>query len=338
MKAVIFDAPEKVRITDKPEPSLLPDEVLLKINLVGLCGTDLNIYKGKMPLVSYPRIPGHEISAVIVDKGVEVPSSIVVGNTATINPYTSCGKCSACRASRFNTCKYNQTMGVQRDGAMLQYLAVPYRKVLQSNKLSAHQLALVEPLSVGYHAANRARVASNETVLVLGCGMVGIGAILASLRKKAIVIAADIDATKLETMKRLGAHYTIDNNNPDALKQIMDITNGEGVNATIEAVGSAYTFRQSIDACGFAARAVYVGYANADISLDTSQIVKKELDVLGSRNALNEFQDVIDMLEEGIFDTEMLISRVYPMQEIDEAFQYWKNKPGEVIKILTQIN
>jgi threonine dehydrogenase-like Zn-dependent dehydrogenase len=139
-------------------------------------------------------------------------------------------------------------------------------------------------------------------------------------------------------MKKLGVHHTIDNNNPDALKKIMEITNGEGVNATIEAVGSAYTFRQSIDACGFAARAVYVGYANADISLDTSQIVKKELDVLGSRNALTEFQDVIDMLEEDIFDTEMLITGVYPMQEIDEAFQLWKNKPGEVIKILTQIN
>lgn len=337
MKAVIFDAPEKVRLIDRVEPVMHPDEVLLKINLVGLCGTDLNIYKGNMPLVSYPRIPGHEISGVVIDKGSEVPLSITLGSKATINPYTSCGKCAACRAGRVNTCQYNQTMGVQRDGAMLQYLSVPYKKILQSSILSQRELALVEPLSVGYHATNRGRVEAKENVMVIGCGMIGIGAVLAALRKNAQVIAVDIDDNKLALMRSLGVQHTINSSVQDVMTTLMDITNGEGANVCIEAVGSAPTYRLAIDASGFAGRVVYVGYAKAEVSFDTSLIVKKELDVLGSRNAMTEFQDVIDMLAEKTFDTNKLISAVYPMREIADAFQFWKNSPGEVIKIMTEI-
>jgi L-galactonate 5-dehydrogenase len=337
MKAVIFDAPEKVRIIEKDKPVMHPDEVLLKINLVGLCGTDLNIYKGNMPLVAYPRIPGHEISAIILDKGADVPNTIIVGGTATINPYTNCGTCTACRAGRVNTCKYNKTMGVQRDGAMLQYLTVPYKKILQSKILSNNELALVEPLSVGYHAANRGRVTAGENVVVIGCGMIGIGAVLATLRKNATVIAIDIDDNKLELMKALGAQHTINSKGGDAIKLIHDITNSEGANVCIEAVGLACTYRLAIDAVGFAGRVVYVGYANAAIALDTSQVVKKELDVLGSRNALTEFKDVIDMMEEKRFCTDKLVSAIYPMKNVADAFHFWKNNPGDVIKILTQI-
>ena len=324
MKAVIFDAPEKVRLIDKKEPEIQPDEVLLKINFIGLCGTDLNIYKGNMPLVTFPRIPGHEISAVIIKKGKDVPEEIKIGSSATVNPYTNCGKCSACRKGRFNTCRYNETMGVQRDGAMQQLLAVPYKKILQSNILSARELSLVEPLSVGYHAANRGRIDSGEIVLVLGCGMVGIGAVLGALRKNAIVIALDIDNKKLELMKSLGVHHTINSKRENALEIVNEITNEDGVNVCIEAVGAAETYRLALEATGFAGRIVYVGYAGDEVFLNTSLIVKKELDIMGSRNAMTEFKDVMEMLEEKKFDTGKLISAVYPMNEVGDAFQFWK--------------
>ena len=337
MKAVIFDAPGKVRITNTATPEMKSGEVLLKINMVGLCGTDLNIYKGNMPLVSFPRIPGHEISAEIIDKNNEVPDSIKIGDTVTVNPYTSCGKCTACRAGRFNTCMYNQTMGVQRDGAMSQYFAIPYLKILQHNILSRKELALVEPLSVGYHATNRGKVSEGETVLVLGCGMIGIGVALAALQKKATVIVLDIDEKKLSLMKSLGVHHTINSTQDDALKTILDITNGEGPDVCIEAVGAAATYRLALEASSFAGRIVCIGYAHSDISLNTSLVVKKELDVMGSRNALNEFSDVINMLEEKKFDSDRLITSVYKMENVHEAFQYWKDNPGEVIKILAEI-
>lgn len=338
MKAVIFDAPGQVRLFEKAEPVMQPDEVLLKINLVGLCGTDLNIYKGNMPLVSYPRIPGHEVSGVILEKGREVAEYIKIGKAVTINPYSNCGKCMACRSGKINTCRYNQTMGVQRDGAMVQYLSVPHQKIIQSDILNSTELALVEPLSVGYHAANRARIVAGECVVVIGCGMIGIGAVLAALRKKAIVIAIDIDDQKLALMKSLGAQYVINSSRVDAITAIMEITGGEGVNASIEAVGVSATYRLALEAAGFTGRVVYIGYANEEISFDTTRIVKKELDIMGSRNALMEFTDVIEMLEEKQFEADKLISGIYPMHEIGEAFRFWKNNPHEVIKLLTMID
>lgn len=337
MKTIIFDAPGKVRMIDLSEPKMKPNEVLLKIHLIGLCGTDLNIYKGNMPLVSFPRIPGHEISAEIIDKGNEVPEAIKIGKRATVNPYTSCGKCHACRAGRFNTCMFNQTMGVQRNGAMLQYLSVPYQKIYQNDILTPRELALVEPLSVGYHAINRGRVCEGETVLVLGCGMIGIGVALAALQKKATVIILDLDDKKLELMKSLGVHYALNNSRQDVMKTILDITNGEGADVCIEAVGAATTYRQALEASSFAGRIVYIGYAHHDIPLDTSLIVKKELDIMGSRNALGEFTDVIKMLEEKKFDANKLITSVYKMKDVGDSFHFWKNNPGEVIKILAEI-
>ncbi len=338
MKAIIFDAPGKVRMTDTDEPKMKADDVLLKINWIGLCGTDLNMYKGNMPLVSYPRIPGHEISAEIIDKGNEVPGSIKIGDIVTVNPYTSCGKCPACRVGRFNTCMYNQTLGVQRDGAMLQYLCVPYQKIYLNNLLTPQELALVEPLSVGYHATNRGRVGAGETVLVLGCGMIGIGVALAALQKKATVIVLDIEDTKLELMKSFGIHFTINNLRHDVMKTLLEITNGQGVDICIEAVGAAATYRLSLEASAFAGRIVTIGYAHNDISLDTSMIVKKELDIMGSRNALNEFADVIKMLESKKFDTNKLITSVYKMKDAGDAFHFWKDNPGKVIKILAEID
>ena len=337
MKTIIFDAPGKVRMADIPKPKMKPDEVLLKIQLIGLCGTDLNIYKGNMPLVSFPRIPGHEISAEIIDKGNEVPDSIKPGNKVTVNPYMNCGKCSACRAGRFNTCRHNETMGVQRDGAMLQYLSVPYQKIIQNNILSPEELALVEPLGVGYHATNRGRIVEGETVLVLGCGMIGIGVALAALQKKATVIVLDIDEKKLELMRSFGVHHTINNTREDAVKRINEITHGEGADVCIEAVGTAATYRLALEASSFAGRIVFIGYAHVDISLNTSLIVKKELDIMGSRNALSEFKDVVLMLEEKKFDYKKLISSVYKMKNVNDAFLYWKDNPGKVIKILTEI-
>lgn len=335
MKAIVFDKPESVQLVERDYPVMAEDEVIIQVKLIGLCGTDLNIFKGNMPLVSYPRIPGHEVSGVIVEKGAAVIDDCSVGDAVTINPYTSCGKCSACKDGRVNTCRYNQTLGVQRDGAMLQYISVPAKKLLCSKILSPKELALVEPLSVGYHAANRGRVKQSDTVLVMGCGMIGIGAILACVRKGATVIAMDVDDAKLDFMRTLGVHEVVNAANENALEKVMRITGDNGVSVCIEAVGAPATFQLALTASAFAGRVVFIGYAKSEISLDTSLIVKKELDVMGSRNALDEFETVIEMLEERKFPYEQLISAVYPLQDVEAAFRFWQQKPNEVIKILT---
>lgn len=334
---ITLQEPFKIISGDTIMPVLEEDEVLLKTNFIGLCGTDLSSYKGSMPLVSYPRIPGHEVGATIIKKGSNVPDSFLVGDQVTVNPYSSCGQCVACKAGRFNTCQYNQTLGVQRDGAMRQYFNIPYTKLYKSQKLSLQRLALVEPLSVGYHASERAAISANDTILVIGCVVIGIGAILAAVQKGATVIAADIDDAKLEFIKQFGVRYTINTKTQDSPSFIKNLTGDKGVDVVIEAVGSSSTYQMALDLVGFAGRVVAIGYAKEPIALNTSLIVRKELNVMGSRNALNEFGPVIEMLEEDKWPFDQLISKIYPLEETATAFDYWYHNPDKVIKILIEL-
>lgn len=336
-RAVSLEEPFKISLIETNEPDLNEDEVLVKVNFIGLCGTDLSSYKGSMPLVSYPRIPGHEIGATIIKKGSKVPDSFSIGDFVTANPYSSCGQCIACKAGRFNTCQYNQTMGVQRDGAMRQFYTIPYTKLYKSNKLSLKKLALVEPLSVGYHASERASVNSKDTVLVIGCGVIGIGAILAAVQKGATVIAADIDDSKLSFIKQFGVSHLVNTKKEDTIAIINKLTDNKGVNVVIEAVGATSTYQMALEVVSFAGRVVAIGYAKEPIPLNTSLIVRKELNVLGSRNALNEFGPVITMLEEDKWPFDQLISKTYPLEETAAAFDFWYHNPDKIIKILIEL-
>src|SRR5471030_2664550 len=149
MKSVIIESPGKVKIIEIAKPAINSDEVLLEIQYIGLCGSDLSSYRGLSPLVNYPVVPGHEVSEVVIDKGEDVPDLIQIGDQVTVNPYSSCGVCPACRIGRVNTCEFNQTLGVQRNGALSEYFAVHYNKILKSIVLNNKEFALVEPLSVG---------------------------------------------------------------------------------------------------------------------------------------------------------------------------------------------
>ena len=336
-KAVQLNEPFRMSTLEVTTPVIGEEDVLLRIKYIGLCGTDMSSYKGTMPLVSYPRIPGHEIGAVIIDKGKNVPDSFRIGDRVTVNPYSSCGTCPACVHQRFNTCQFNQTLGVQRDGAMQQEFAVSYNKIYKSNKLSLQQLALVEPLSVGYHASERAAVSSADTVLVIGCGVIGIGAILACIKKGAKVIAADISDEKLSFLKEFNVRYFINTTKQDIIAAINELTSNRGVEVVIEAVGSAVTYQWCVETVSFAGRIVAIGYAKEDILMNTSLLVRKEVTLAGSRNALNEFGPVIQMLEEQAAPFEKLVSKIYPLDETAKAFDYWHRHPGNIIKILIDL-
>ncbi len=338
MKAISITAPKQVEFIDLPLPQLGPETVLVEVRYVGLCGTDLNIYRGSMQLASYPRVPGHEVSGVIVEKGDQVPQSIAVGQAVMASPYTACGLCPACRRGRPNCCQFNQTFGVQRDGVLTYYFTVHYSDLFTSNQLSLQELALVEPLSVGYHAANRGRVTELDSVLVIGCGTIGIGVIAAAARKGATVIAADIDETKLDDARKFGAAYTINSAEESVLTRVNDLTGNEGVSVAIEAVGLPDTFRLAVEAAAYAGRVVYIGYAKAEVYYDTTDFVRKELDILGSRNALRVFPAVIKMLEQRQTPFVELISRVYPFAQAADAFRDWDAAPARFSKILIEVS
>ena len=337
-QSALFQEAFKVQLIPAQEPVMNEDEVLLKPEFIGLCGTDLSSYKGTMPLVSYPRIPGHEVGAVILKKGSKVPEHFRTGDTVTVNPYSNCGSCPACLQGRYNTCQYNQTLGVQRDGAMQPVFAIHHSKLFVSSTLSTKLLAVVEPLSVGYHASERARVKQGDQVLVIGCGVIGLGAILACVSKGATVLAADIDDEKLDFLKQFGVSRIINTRKEPLVATVNEYTNQRGADVVIEAVGATVSYQAALDAVSFAGRIACIGYAKEEIPVNTSLIVRKELDVMGSRNALGEFAPVIRMLEEGQLPFEALISKIYPAGAAAEALDYWYQHPDKVIKILLQFN
>ncbi len=337
MKAFAIKEAGVVIPVEAAEPKMGPADVMIDVCFVGLCGSDLNSFRGLMPLVTFPRIPGHEISGKVLAKGTAVPDSIKIGNLVTVSPYTSCGVCPACKAGRENTCENNKTFGVQRDGAITERIVVPFEKVFVSKVLTLQELALVEPLSVGYHATNRGRVNEQDTVLVFGCGAIGMGAVCAAVRKGASVIAVDLDDAKLERAKTFGATYVISSLKVDVKERVAEITNGEGASVAIEAVGNGETFRQAIASVCFSGRVVMIGYAKGETSLDTQIIIKKELDVLGSRNALRVFPAVIKMLERREKPYVNMITKIFPFNETPNALKDWSMNPSLVSKFLIDI-
>lgn len=334
MKAIKIYSAGEARLQEKEIDSLRTGEVLLKIIYAGFCGSDLNTFLGKNPMVHLPVIPGHEISAIVEKVAVGVPESIHIGALCTVNPYTSCGVCPSCRNRRPNACQYNETLGVQRDGAMCEYISVPWQKVIIDNNLTALELALVEPLSVGFHAVSRGDVTDQDVVMVVGCGMIGIGAIIRAVLRGALVIAVDLDSEKLELANRLGAVYTVHSNKEDLHTRLMELTDGRGPDVVIEAVGSSDTYRSAIDEVAYTGRVVCIGYAKSEIPLETKYFVSRELDIRGSRNALPEdFRAVISYIRRyGLPDS--LITAIYPPEEAEKALKYWSENRDRVLKIL----
>jgi len=316
-------------------PEVKAGEVLLNIERIGLCGSDLTTFRGLNPLVTYPRIPGHEIAATIAEAGAGVPAHLKPGLLVTVVPYMTCGHCPSCRAKRPNACQFNQTLGVQRDGALTEFVAVPWQKILHSPKLTAPDYALVEPLSVGFHAVERGRVSAADTVAVFGAGMIGLGAIAgAALRKKARVIAIDLDDGKLTLAKQAGAAEAINSRTENLHERLQELTNGEGPAVVIEAVGAAETFVAAVSEVCFTGRVVYIGYAKKPVAYETKFFVMKELNILGSRNALPEdFENVISVLESGLYPVAETVTRVVPFIQAGAALKDWSANPATTTKV-----
>lgn len=337
MKAFFITAPGESKLGEIAVPSPGPDEVLLRTRIIGMCGSDLNTFRGNNPMVTYPRIPGHEIAATIEETGTAVPADFRPGMDVTVSPYTSCGACASCRRGRVNACQFNQTLGVQRDGAMTNFFVAPWRKLFRSEGLSLRDLSVVEPLSVGFHAAARGRTTSSDTVLVLGCGTVGLGAIAAASFAGANVIACDLDDAKLALASEAGAARVIHSGRESLPEVLSDLTGGLGPDVVIEAIGLPETFRMAIDVVAFTGRVVYVGYAKQPVTYETKLFVQKELDILGSRNALDEFPTVIAMLQQGRFPVEKIISTTTSLERAGEALDAWSANPQAFTKILVEV-
>jgi 2-desacetyl-2-hydroxyethyl bacteriochlorophyllide A dehydrogenase len=337
MKAIQIKTERQMAVVDVPAQEMRSGEVMLRLNYVGFCGSDLSTYLGKNPMVKMPVIPGHEVGAVIEKVGADVPETLKPGMVVTVNPYTNCGKCASCRNGRVNACQYNETLGVQRNGAMREYIVLPWEKVIPAGQLSPRTCALIEPMSVGFHAVNRAQVTDIDVVVVIGCGMVGMGAIVRSALRGATVVAADIDDEKLALAKEMGAAYTVNTMTEDVHARLQEMTGGFGPDVIIEAVGSPVTYQMAVNEVAFTGRVVCIGYAKTEVSFQTKLFVQKELDIRGSRNAQpSDFRAVIHYLERSTCPVDRLISNEVSPEEAPEAMRLWTENPGRVFRILVK--
>ena len=337
MNAINIKGERQIGLVVMDEPVPGADEVLVRLEYVGFCGSDLNTYLGRNPMVKLPVIPGHEIGAVVEKVGEAVPEIIRPGMTVTVNPYTNCGKCPSCRNGRVNACQFNETLGVQRNGAMRERMVLPWTKIIPAEGLDVRTCALVEPMSVGFHAVERGAVSDIDTVMVIGCGMVGLGAVVRSALRGATVIAADIDEEKLALARQMGAAHTVNTMTEDVHARLQEITAGVGPDVIIEAVGNPHTYRMAVDEVAFTGRVVCIGYANSEVSFQTKYFVQKELDIRGSRNAMpSDFRAVIRYMQKGECPVDRLVSMVVSPQEAEDAMNRWAEAPGKIFRILVK--
>lgn len=337
MKSIIIKGEKQLGVISMEEPVPAADEVLVRMEYVGFCGSDLNTYMGRNPMVKLPVIPGHEIGAVVEKVGESVPDIIKPGMTVTVNPYTNCGKCTSCRNGRVNACQFNETLGVQRNGAMREKMVLPWTKIIPAEGIDVRSCALIEPMSVGFHAVSRAEITDLDTVMVIGCGMVGLGAVVRSALRGAAVIAADIDDEKLALARQMGATHTVNTMTEDVHAKLQEITAGMGPDVVIEAVGNPHTYRMAVDEVAFTGRVICIGYANSEVSFQTKLFVQKELDIRGSRNALPaDFRAVIKYMQKGECPVDRLVSMTVSPEEAESAMTRWSEAPGKVFRILVK--
>ncbi len=338
MKALFLTAIGKTEVREIKKPIPGANEVLVRIGMVGFCGGDLNGFKGLFELQEYPNVLGHEVGGTIEEVGADVPTLFKAGMNVTIYPYLNCGTCISCRKGRKNACQDNKTMGVRRPGAMTRYIAIAWQDLFSSEILSLQELALAEPLTVGFHAAARGRVIAKEKVAVIGCGIVGMGAIASAVNRGAEVIAIDIDDAKMEIAKKIGATHTINTSNVDLHEALSNITNGDGPDVIIEAVGSPFTYRAAVEEVAYTGRVVCIGYAKAPVEFNTGIFVRKEIEILGSRNCTDEFPEVIRYLEQGKFPVSDVISKIVSIDEAGKALSDWAENPKGITKIMVDFD
>ena len=333
----MIDEPFKIHVGDTEMPAPKEGEALLKVMYGGICGADVASYIGNQPFTTYPRIPGHEFSAEIVsipenDRGLKA------GDIVTANPYFNCGECYSCKRGFVNCCTDNQTMGVQRDGAFREYIVMPVERIYEGKGLSAKELALVEPFTISYHALHRAKVKPGDNVLVVGAGPIGLFALIAAKAQGAKVYSADILPGRLEKALHFGADGVINSKEKDIREEAMRITGGNGFDVCVEACGQSVTFLSCIDCAAFAANIILIGNGKKETTFLHSILLKKELNVFGSRNSYpQDFRAVIDLIASGKVNVLDMVSDIYTIDRADEAFKALSNNDGSLAKVLINI-
>src|SRR5688572_3334568 len=340
MDAIILEQPQKFIRSDIPEPTEPgPGEAVVRVHRVGICGSDISGYLGKMPFYSYPRIPGHELGVEVVALGEGV-TNVKVGDRCSVEPYMNCGACFACRAGRGNCCKNLKVLGVHTDGGMRTRFVVPARKLHKSEKLTVEQLALVETLAIGCHAVSRGAAGEGEHVLVIGAGPIGLSVIEFLKLAGSRVTVLDLNEKRLAFCREvMRVDHTlqpkVDGSEVQALEEL---GGGHLPTLVVDATGSPRSMCNAFNYVGHTGRMVYVGIVTADISFPDPLFHAREMTLHASRNALpNDFARIIRLIEEGQIDTRPWITHHTRFASLIEDFPSYTRPETGAIKAMVEV-
>jgi alcohol dehydrogenase len=338
MKALSLEAPRQWKRLDIPEPVAPgPGEALVRVHNVGICGTDLSGYLGKMPFFSYPRIPGHELGVEVVAVGAGV-SNVVPGDRCAVEPYINCQVCYACRKGKNNCCEKHQTLGVHCDGGLRPLFIVPARKLHISRKLSFEQLALIETLAVGYHAVQRSALQADESCLIIGAGPIGLATLEFARLTGAKIIVLDVNPARLDFCRNvMRVPHTLQPGEGFE-KQLKELTDGHGPDVVIDATGSVASMSGAFGLIAHGGRLVYVGITTEEVKFKHPTFHRPEGTLLCSRNALSpDFGIIIRLIEDGTIDTRPWITHRTAFEDLIGVFPSYLQPETGVVKAVVAV-
>ncbi|KAF0825345.1 MULTISPECIES: zinc-binding alcohol dehydrogenase family protein [Cytobacillus] len=333
MKAVQIPSAMEMEVIDIEKPVIRnPDEVLVKVKRVGICGSDMHIYHGTNPLATYPRIVGHEVAGEVVEVGSNV-SGMKPGDHVVVEPIRYCGECYACRKGRPNVCQSLSVFGVHEDGGLREFFVLPENQLhVVDSSLEWDEIVLAEPYTIGAQAVWRGAVEEEDTVFIQGSGPIGICILKMAKLQGARVIISDLKQERLAFAKENGADEIIHAAEESVEERVMELTNGEGPNVVIDAVCLPSTFELGVNLVSPAGTVVVLGFDERPSSIPQLPITKKEVTIVGSRLQTNQFEKVVSLLNVEKLQSNGFITHHFPISEVQEAFRYVEKNPDQVRK------
>lgn len=336
MKALRVPEPGQLILDDIPmQTAPVDDEVVIRICAAGICGSDIHILHGQNPFATFPRTLGHEVAGIVHSVGKDV-QNLKEGDHVVVDNVISCGHCYACRVGRHNVCKNLKALGVHVDGGFMEYFKISSKNVYKiSEEIPLTQAALAEPYAIAFQCADRGRLTRDDMVLICGAGPIGLLILEVCKLVGAKVAIMDTVDSRLEVAKSFGADLTLNPKSCDVKQEVMKFTDDEGCSLIFEATGNVHVFESCIrDYPSQAGRVVVVGFPNVPASIVPADIMKRELDILGTRVNNYKFPKVIECMEKGIIHPERVISHTLPIEQSKEAFELFEKCPQDVMKVV----
>jgi L-gulonate 5-dehydrogenase len=337
MKAAVTTGPGHLEFREVRANQPGPGEVLLAIQVVGLCGSDVHLFQGDHPYVRYPAIQGHEFSAIVAGLGPEQPGGPHVGDLVAVEPLRPCGACLACARGHPNCCRNLAVVGAHIDGALCEFLIAPVASCYPVGDLPADLAALVEPTSIGLQAVTRAGITSGDQVVVMGAGPIGQTATLAATDLGAEVLAVDLLDNRLAIIRQLGAAITVNATSQDVAGEVREWAGEDGPVAVIEATGQPELIRLAVDLVAHSGTVVVVGITMKETTLPVVDFSRKEINLLGSRNNSGLFGASVDLVSRHRDQVRHMITHRFGFAEASAAMELAAGRPQETGKVLIRI-